>query len=607
MHLVIFFCGTGNPMLQFAEQYDYVSEDKVKTLFVKGCDDPQVCNSERFPDLKNYAKRFVGALFGSNGPQLKTTDGDKLKAVGVNFEKTYINKTKDEDDEDREERWFQSTVCPGDENKQIESITLCGYSRGAVTCFEVARELQKIVPNIPVDIVADQPVPGNCYQGPGTNAASIADCSDLTNVKNASVILGAYTGMSTQYDIHLRNKLPSKKQLKDYKNSYISVAPEIQGKSRTLYYVTNQGEAEDISHTINEPIADSTKETTYTINGRLLNEYTSHYNPEPTRENTSQIVHRGFFSQILPKLPRTAKQEHIIIPRESHHAHQANTPQEEGAHMHFKVAEFLYKKEEDLVLEEFLLEKKAEAAATYETQDNFPPAPYPQVKNLQGFFGLNPQEAYRYSDKLHPTPLLRKGMLWKPNESLIEWWNRHENYPSRSTQLTKDLVKQIKATASDDQEQLIKLFTQAEQWLVEKENTATSRYYQVESLRNNIHHHLTSTLNVPKEDLARLNREILHDTGYFLKHWTHSSAAASWFQSPQTDQLDKAFAQHSKQLLSKESDQELLKAMDVWLNLKSYKSKRYDLVLSMYENLKNIIDSDCYPEEGLDSDSTLSI
>lgn len=75
-----------------------------------------------------------------------------------------------------------------------DKIVLCGYSRGAVTCFEVAKQLQQLAPDVPIEIIADQPVPGNMTQLKGTNAASIKDCSKLTNITKATIILGAYTG-----------------------------------------------------------------------------------------------------------------------------------------------------------------------------------------------------------------------------------------------------------------------------------------------------------------------------------------------------------------------------------------------------------------------------
>ena len=73
------------------------------------------------------------------------------------------------------------------------------------------------------------------------------------------------------------------------------------------------------------------------------------------------------------------------------------------------------------------------------------------------------------------------------NESLINWWKKHDKDTSRfSTQLTKDLVSSIQKIDANNVESLKKLFTECDNWLILKENSSTSRYYQVEALRNNI-------------------------------------------------------------------------------------------------------------------------
>ncbi|KTC84497.1 hypothetical protein [Legionella brunensis] len=604
MHLVAYFCGTGNPGNDFPGQYDYVNPEHVKTIFVRGCEQPEVCNSQIFPDLKAFANRFVNALFkkgtGDNKDQLEISpDDDKiLEGIGIRLDR--------------------SSGLVDLKGKPIESITLCGYSRGAVTCFEVARVLNKIAPHIPVDIVADQPVPGNCYQGPGTNAGSIADCSDLTNIRNVSVILGAYTGAMTEFDIHVKKKMPEDGELSKYKNSYIFVA---EGYSSNLYYVNQEGKTEQVTYIRRDLFAtfeqfdiDPEVEKKHTLNGTCLGWFTDHYKPEAMRDNISTVVHRGFFSQILPKLPRTTNQEHIIIPRESHHQVRPNAP-EGQEHMHMKVAELLNRKNSvtkydekiELVSDEAVKRKTDEARATYTAKVNVPPAPFPQVSQLQSFFGLNKQDAYRYVDKLHPTANLRKGMILEEGQTLIDWWKNQDRKASRfSTRLTKDLVETIKQTQTDDVEALKKLFVQADKWLIAKENSSTSRYYQVEALRNNIYHHLINQHNVAKEDLLALNRQTLHETGYFLKHWTEGSAAASWFKTDTTRQLDKAFAEHAKvSPHNKEADEKLLDALDTWLELKKdSQSSRYDLVVEMREHLQDVVDN-AYREE-MDDTATLS-
>ena len=242
MHLVIYFCGTGNPGDSFYNHYDYIDPNSpVRTIFVEGCAHPEVCNAGLFPDLKKFAARFSEQIFNKGNQSLNlTTMALQDLTVGI--------------------LPSRSTINEDDAGEKIESITLCGYSRGAVTCFEVAKQLNKIAPFIPVDIVADQPVPGNYYQAPGTNAASIADCSDLKNLRNVSIILGAYTGA-----------------------------------------ILNNDQTEHVA-----------------------------------------LIHRGFFSQIIPKLPHSAHRDLIVIPRESHHQDRPNSPDGEG-HLHMQLAKYLTK------------------------------------------------------------------------------------------------------------------------------------------------------------------------------------------------------------------------------------------------------------------------
>lgn len=566
MHLVVYFCGTGNPGDNFESQAQYLHGNKdLRTVFVQGCEQPEVCNSELFPDLDAFAKRFTPKLFGKNG-QLKTIDATDLASVGIRADRT--------------------TLLPGDENEKIESITLCGYSRGAVTCFEVAKQLNKIAPNIPVDIVADQPVPGNLYQAPGTNASSVADCSDLKNLRNVSVILGSYTGALANVDLHVKLAMPD--NLDKYKTSYLLVGDN-------LYYINEESKVSPIAfhsgynkdNVLKHFKIDAAVEGKHSIPSTYL---TEHFAPEAQRETTNPI-HRGFFSQILPKLPRSTHRDLIVIPRESHHQDRANAP---GGveHMHMQIAKYLNKK--GLVSQEDAKAAVDVARNTYSRISHIPPNPFPQVSQMQSFFGLPKEEAYRYVDKLSPIANLRKGMMFKPDESLMDWWKRHDKNTSYfSTQLTKDLVKTIQSTAKDDVEQLKTLLQHADKWLVLKENSNTSRFDQVECLRNNIHHQLITTHGVSKQELAQLNRDCLEQTNYFLKHWTVASSAASWFKTNQTRTLDKAFAEHAKtHPHSEEADRTLMNAMDDWLkDKKDSNSSRYDLVVSMREHLEKIVEN----------------
>ncbi|CDZ76307.1 hypothetical protein BN59_00574 [Legionella massiliensis] len=210
MHLVINFCGTGDNGSGFLDGYDYVHSEQVKTLFVEGCDKEEVCDAAIFPDLKNFAQRFAQGVFSAEGENLRLTTHDLHNlAMGIS----------------------RANVNAGDVAKSITGITLCGYSRGAVTCFEVAKVLKEIAPSIPIDIVADQPVPGNIFQVPGANANSIADCSKLDNLENVSVILGAYTGQLYMDDSNIPTRIATQLGRFVHRAAFSQVVPKLSNKT----------------------------------------------------------------------------------------------------------------------------------------------------------------------------------------------------------------------------------------------------------------------------------------------------------------------------------------------------------------------------------------
>ncbi len=173
MHLVIYFSGTGNPGDDFVKNYNYVNDELVKTVFVNGCEHPEVCNTPVFPNLRAFAKKFTQKIFKIDNGSLRLASDDLSHLhIGIQANRT--------------------TASAADGN--ITGLTLCGYSRGAVTCYEVARCLQATAPQIPIDIIADNPVPGNSGLWLFSNARNVADCSDLTNIKHSTIILGSYTG-----------------------------------------------------------------------------------------------------------------------------------------------------------------------------------------------------------------------------------------------------------------------------------------------------------------------------------------------------------------------------------------------------------------------------
>jgi hypothetical protein len=496
MYLLIYCCGTGDDGGAFKESYEplNVNAKTVKTLLVKGCGHSEVCNSF-FPNLHEFAKQFVDKVFAKDGEQLKLSK-EPIENLKVGTEVIQGNKIPT--------------------NEDIKGIVLCGYSRGAVTCFEITKELNKIAPNIPVYICANQPIPGSAYQGFGTNAESIADCSELDNLRKASIILGAYTG----------------------KNPNLGEDEDSHSVLRTLFY--------SIMRVILFPI------------------------------------HRIFFSQIVPKLPIETKRDLIVIPREGHF--QPIDEQNGQEILLCQVTKYL--NELNLGCSEIL--KINEYSGTI----NFPP-----LTKLQPIFGMNTQDIYMYSDKMCLTRHLRQGFEWNTSdkaEKLIDWWDRHDKNASFfSTELTKKLKKEIEqfnAAAEKDicHQNLVNIYAQADEWLMQKEGCRTSRRYQVEALRNNIFYFLTTHEGMKKKDLYAKNLKLLRDNKFFQKHWNRLSSATASSRINETTILDDAFNAYEES----HDETDLLNVLNTWLGTKENRTNPlYDTAFRIREHLQQVIEN----------------
>lgn len=501
MHLVIYFFSSreghpnlDNPHFSFGERQDFkylYRNDNIATLAVEGSWHKDVCDDWIFPNLSDFAKRFVRKLFPHNDENTLTLDSTLIDGNNT------VGLIED----------FCSLTARN--NPTITEITLCGYSRGAVTCFNVARELNKIAPLIPVNIVANQPVPGSLCVAPGTNADSIMDCSDVTNLKKVSIILGTST--------------------------------------------------------------------------------------------TKDLTHRAFYNQIVPKLPRNTEitREIIAIPRTNHEVSpktnlKFNTPFGER-HLHMQVAKYLH--ESNIVTQELVETKIKRAAASYTdgthlwSSKTMETPHFPWFGNLQTFFGITSRQLDRYKDPLHPAPHLSEGYEWNSNDSLMDWWNQHDQessyFISAATNSLIECIRSITDTNEKNVQTLIWLFKRVEEWLIEKEHTQSSRYWLVTALKNNIYHELTTTHGISPDQLKTISQELKHENRYFQKHWHALSTAASFWKTKATEKLDKDFKAHATNEIN---DEQLLAALNNWLVKKQGShSKRWDIVLEMKEMLEEVI------------------
>lgn len=628
MHLVIYFCGTGNSGKDFASFEDYLTGNRgVWTIKVKGCDKPEVCGNGIFPDLKGFAQRFTRTLFSNNSKDktvtLATTNSEVLYGIGIEKAGLRIDLTLESISKkpDKMTNAIEQSLNKRT-NTNIESITLCGYSRGAVTCFEVARVLYEEVPHIPVNIVADQPVPGNLYSLPGSNVNSVIDCSDLNNLKNVSIILGAYTGeRQAMVDLHTKATMPDKNDLKNYKKSYLFVKDQ-------FYYVNSDSIAAPCetpqeycnwsytkyfkTRNIN-PLADNK----YSIPSREMADIAGECDEEALYESGNYIdrqFHRAVFSQVVPKLPKLTECDITVLPHEHHNDQQINDPFG-SEHMHWKILELFV--EQGLVKEKYLKNQIRVAENTYHLYENYQPKLYPPLSDVQAVWGIPAKELYQYIDKLHPMPNLRKGWSWNhKKQSLSSWWNEQDKKVSfLSSPLPVTMMKKIEeidtiTDMTDRREKLKNLYVTADYWLLnESEGFDAVRIEQVENLRNNIMDHLSTAYNCSQIELHLLNREIMHNSQYFLKYWKEGcaknsysfSSSSFWSSSSSASEstdyaLDKAFKDHASADINnlEIADKELFNTLSEWIqeNKKNH-SKYYDLVSTLFRSLEKIINI-CY-------------
>ncbi|WED42681.1 hypothetical protein [Legionella cardiaca] len=174
--ILFFFDGThlegqGRSILE----KDTIPHEDTIRIYFKGCHGRKTGGNGWFPDIAGAAKRLVSTF---------TNDTLDLDALKRKFDTDVVIEPFD-----------SAGTSPKHYGKvsEIDEILLAGYSRGGVTAFAVAKELNHCKKQTPVRIIANQPVPGNYYNGAGTVVSEVEDLSMCTNIKTASVIVGSYT------------------------------------------------------------------------------------------------------------------------------------------------------------------------------------------------------------------------------------------------------------------------------------------------------------------------------------------------------------------------------------------------------------------------------
>ena len=167
--IVFCFAGTGDEGVKYARDMEnsmFFDSDVIR-VYLRGCQHSEVGNGFLFPDLDIAASKIRSA-FEKNQFDLATL----RKALG-------------------------NGICriAGPINKQnkftIDSIGLEGFSRGAVTAFATARKLDDL--GVPIDIIANQPVPGQRLENSaGSIYSKYNDLRQCQNIRSATTLLGSY-------------------------------------------------------------------------------------------------------------------------------------------------------------------------------------------------------------------------------------------------------------------------------------------------------------------------------------------------------------------------------------------------------------------------------
>ena len=162
------FAGTGDTADSYSDllENNCTFNQDVIRVYLHGCDHEKVGDGFLFPDLEIVSQAIRNAFSAD-----QTLDLEKLfMQLGTGLGDIY---------------------GPLIGRPKIDSIGLHGFSRGAVTTFAVAKKLNDL--NIPIDIIANQPVPGQSTENaPGSLFTKYNDLRQCKNIRSAATFIGTY-------------------------------------------------------------------------------------------------------------------------------------------------------------------------------------------------------------------------------------------------------------------------------------------------------------------------------------------------------------------------------------------------------------------------------
>ena len=188
--ILFVFGGTGQTKEELLSHYEATgkafSEDVVRVYF-NGCQDA-IMGGQYFSELgradpnldiaaKNICKCINNQVYNPMYPSDKLHD---LSLSITNLKKIFRQSIE---------------IIGANENDavDVESFTLMGFSRGAVTAFAVARYLNEF--NKPISIFAEEPVPGNSSFGasmPESEFQKNRDLSKCSSIESVEIVIGRH-------------------------------------------------------------------------------------------------------------------------------------------------------------------------------------------------------------------------------------------------------------------------------------------------------------------------------------------------------------------------------------------------------------------------------
>ncbi|MFA6304124.1 MAG: hypothetical protein WC627_13470 [Legionella sp.] len=170
--IIFFFPPTGMPASAYYDaEVDGLFSNDVIRVYVQSCTHKNLGNGYLIPNLE-VAARNISRCFDAHSKIINF----EILADGLDSGLWLIKGCSQED--------LKAPIV-------IDKICLQGYSRGAVTAFAVAKQLDHL--DIPIHILADRPVSGDVSDSlPGTMYAKYNNLSECKNIHSALTLLAAH-------------------------------------------------------------------------------------------------------------------------------------------------------------------------------------------------------------------------------------------------------------------------------------------------------------------------------------------------------------------------------------------------------------------------------